>query len=65
MPQPAAPLALSTVLAHAYRFLWQNRQDFLAYAFLPVVLVAAVKTLTLWASGEWQMAFEPDRKSVV
>lgn len=59
MPQPAAPLALSTVLAHAYKFLWQNRQDFLAYAFLPVVLVAAVKTLTLWVSGEWQMVFEP------
>jgi len=53
------PLNLSTVLVRAYKFLWENRQDFLAYALLPVVLVAAVKTATLWASGEWQLAFEP------
>jgi hypothetical protein len=59
MPPATSPLTLATVLARAYKFLWENRQDFLAYAFLPVVLVAAVKTATLWASGEWQLAFEP------
>lgn len=52
------PLNLATVLANAYKFLWANRQDFLAYAFLPVVLVAGVKTLTLWFTGEWQIVFE-------
>jgi len=53
------PLNLATVLAYAYKFLWENRQDFLAYAFLPVVLVAGVKTLTLWVTGEWQIIFAP------
>ena len=53
------PLNLATVLAYAYKFLWENRQDFLAYAFLPVVLVAGVKTLTLWVTGEWQVIFAP------
>lgn len=53
------PLTLSTVLADSYKFLWQNRQDLFAYAFLPVVLVAGTKTLALWLTGQWQVVLTP------
>lgn len=53
------PLTLSSVLADSYKFLWQNRQDLFAYAFLPVVLVAGAKTLALWLTGQWQVVLTP------
>ena len=53
------PLNLTHVLAHAHRYLWANRQDLFAYAFLPVVLLAMIETAALWASGDWKAMFQP------
>jgi hypothetical protein len=52
-------LNLANVLAYAHRYLWINRQDLFAYAFLPVVLLALIETAALWVSGDWKAMFEP------
>lgn len=52
------PLSLGTALIGAYKFLWDARQDLWSYAFLPIVLVAATQTVTLWLLTDWQTVFE-------
>ncbi|MBT6404495.1 MAG: hypothetical protein HOK98_03635 [Rhodospirillaceae bacterium] len=53
------PLTLFASLGTAYRFLWNERRDLFAYAFLPVLLVSFVQIAGLWATGDWQLHFEP------
>lgn len=53
------PFNLPTTLLDTYRFLWKSRQDLWAYALLPVVLVALVKTLTFWGLADLASFFEP------
>lgn len=53
------PVSLFATLGTAYRFLWSERRDLVAYAFLPVLLVTFVQIAGLWATGEWQTVFEP------
>lgn len=53
------PFTLSSVLLETYRFLWQERRDLWAYAFLPIVIVAGVRAATLVLLGDWQVFFEP------
>lgn len=53
------PINLFTTLTDAYRFLWQNPRDLFSYAFLPVLIVSFVQILGLWATGSWQLYFEP------
>lgn len=53
------PLTLFASLGTAYRFLWNERRDLFAYAFLPVLLVSFVQIAGLWATGDWQLQFEP------
>ncbi|MBT5943785.1 MAG: hypothetical protein HOG93_04090 [Rhodospirillaceae bacterium] len=45
------PLTLFASLGTAYRFLWNERRDLFAYAFLPVLLVSFVQIAGLWATG--------------
>ncbi|MEP4379136.1 MAG: hypothetical protein ABJ215_14050 [Alphaproteobacteria bacterium] len=51
------PLTLFASLGTAYRFLWNERRDLFAYAFLPVLLVSFVQIVGLWATGDWQLQF--------
>lgn len=53
------PLTLFASLGAAYRFLWNERRDLFAYAFLPVLLVSLVQIAGLWATGDWQLYFTP------
>ncbi|MBT3809970.1 MAG: hypothetical protein HOF99_10760 [Rhodospirillaceae bacterium] len=53
------PLTLFASLGTAYRFLWNERRDLFAYAFLPVLLVSFVQIAGLWATGDWQLHFAP------
>ena len=53
------PFTLSTVLVETYKFLWRERSDLWSYALLPVVIVAGVKTATLWLLGDWETFFAP------
>jgi hypothetical protein len=53
------PLTLFASLGAAYRFLWNERRDLLAYAFLPVLLVSFVQIAGLWATGDWPLYFDP------
>ena len=52
------PITLFASLGTAYRFLWNERRDLFAYAFLPVLLVSFVQIAGLWATGDWQHQFE-------
>lgn len=52
------PLTLFSTLGKAYRFLWAERRDLFAYAFLPVVLIAFVQFAGLWATGDWLLYFK-------
>ncbi|MGB0571666.1 MAG: hypothetical protein ACPGQM_06255 [Alphaproteobacteria bacterium] len=52
------PITLFASLGTAYRFLWKERRDLFAYAFLPVLLVSLVQIAGLWATGDWQHQFE-------
>ncbi len=52
------PITLFTSLGTAYRFLWTERRDLFAYAFLPVLLVSFVQIAGLWATGDWQLQYE-------
>ncbi len=49
---------LFSTLGTAYRFLWAERRDLFAYAFLPVLLVSFVQIAGLWVTGDWQLYFE-------
>jgi len=53
------PLTLFASLGAAYHFLWNERRDLFAYAFLPVILVSFVQIAGLWATGDWQLHFDP------
>lgn len=53
------PITLFASLGTAYRFLWNERRDLFAYAFLPVLLVSFVQIAGLWATGDWRLHFEP------
>lgn len=53
------PLTLFASLGTAYRFLWNERRDLFAYAFLPVLLVSFVQIAGLWATGDWLLHFDP------
>ncbi len=53
------PLNLTSVMLNTYRFLWESRGDLWAYALLPVVLVALVKTLSFWGLAGLETFFDP------
>lgn len=52
-------LNLPATLLETYRFMWESRRDLWAYALLPVVLVALVKTLVLWGIAGAEAFFDP------
>ncbi|MBO21868.1 MAG: hypothetical protein CMM26_05770 [Rhodospirillaceae bacterium] len=52
------PITLFATLGKAYRFLWDERRDLFAYAFLPVLLVSFIQIAGLWLTGDWQLFFE-------
>ena len=52
------PIKLFTTLGTSYSFLWNERRDLFAYAFLPILLVSFVQIIGLWLTGDWQNYFK-------